>query len=100
MASQKIIFLVTLLLISLACAKASLKCESADDCYKRMNCRKQFVHCTNGTCSCHASEQSESVKPSPPPRKACLAAQDCGVNFSCKFGRAICLSGFCSCILD
>ncbi|KAL7091142.1 hypothetical protein ACP275_12G087200 [Erythranthe tilingii] len=96
MASQKFIFLVTLLLVSLACAKASLKCQSIDDCYKRMNCIKQFVHCTNGTCSCHASEQSESVKPSSPPRKACRTTKDCRENFRC-IGTTFCISGFCSC---
>ncbi|KAL7132601.1 hypothetical protein ABFS83_12G085600 [Erythranthe nasuta] len=96
MASQKFIFLVTLLLVSLACAKASLKCQSVDDCYKRMNCIKQFVHCTNGTCSCHASEKSESVKPSKPPRKVCRVTQDCG-NYPCDYGTVFCISGYCSC---
>ncbi|KAL9149066.1 hypothetical protein ABFS82_12G086000 [Erythranthe guttata] len=97
MASQKFLFLVTLLLVSLACAKASLiKCESADDCYKHIDCINQPVHCTNGICSCHASEQSESVKLSSPPRKACRTTQDCRKNI-CEFGTAFCISGFCSC---
>ncbi|KAL7091141.1 hypothetical protein ACP275_12G087100 [Erythranthe tilingii] len=77
MASQKIIFLVTLLLVSLASARnpsqVSLKCQSVKDC--RIDCFNGRVDCVNGFCSCHASatkadgEQS-SLSTAFPPRKA------------------------------
>ncbi|KAL8035304.1 hypothetical protein ABFX02_12G088800 [Erythranthe guttata] len=77
MASQKIIFLVTLLLVSLASARnpnvVSLKCQSAKDC--RIDCFNGQVDCVNGFCSCHpsapkADDGEQSLSTTFPPRHA------------------------------
>ncbi|KAL9149063.1 hypothetical protein ABFS82_12G085800 [Erythranthe guttata] len=76
MASQKIIFLVTLLLISLASARnpdvVSLKCQSVKDC--RIDCFNGQVDCVNGFCSCHPSatkaDGEQSLSTAFPPRHA------------------------------